>query len=133
MPVTRKRSPTKSVTASTFLVWRGVHLTAMWVLALLALVHIGVTPLLYSTWGPDAVWFFGTGLALLLLAAMNRAHVGVEPCTMPTARVVRWANWVFTAFGIAAVLAVPEPQAMAILLALFGQAVASHRTLLDPV
>jgi hypothetical protein len=118
------------VTTSYFPLWRRVHLTATWILALLAVVHIGVTLFIHSSWSPDAVWFLGTGLGLLLLAAMNRAHLGVEPCSMPTARVVRWANWMFAAFGIAAVLAVPEPQAMVILLALLGQAVASQRTLL---
>jgi hypothetical protein len=46
-----------------------------------------------------------------------------------TARLVRPANWAFLLFGLGAVVAVPEPQAILVLLALLGQAVASRWTL----
>jgi hypothetical protein len=36
----------------------------------------------------------------------------------PIAAVVRWANWVFLAFGIGALAAVPEIQALVIVAAL---------------
>jgi len=96
----------------------------------MALVHMAVTALIFDMWSSDAVWFLGTGLGLLLLARMNLAHVGLEPSRMPTALAVRIANWVFVAFGLAAVSAVPEPQAVLITVLLALQAIASHRTLL---
>ena len=114
-----------------FAPWRNAHRSASLVLGVLAIVHIVLTVTLYASWSPDAVWFVGTGLGLLLLAGMNLAHVGLGPCTMPTAPAVRVANWVFVLFGLAALLAVPEPQAMVIVAALVVQAVASRRTLRD--
>ena len=71
-------------------------------------------------------------LALLLLAALNLSHIGVEPCRMPTTRLVRIANWCFAAFGIAAVVAVPEPQAFLVAAALIAQAIACRWTLPGP-
>lgn len=74
----------------------------------LSLVHSVLTVTLYDAWSPDAVWFLGTGLGLLFLTAMNLAHVGLGPCTMPTAPAVRAANWVFVLFGFGALVAVPS-------------------------
>jgi hypothetical protein len=113
----------------TFRTWRIVHRAATSVLALFAILHSALTFVLYDQWAPDAVWFLGTGLGLLFLAVSNWAHVGLEPCRQPTAPVVRWANFVFVMLGIAAVIAVPEPQAYLVLAALVVQAVAGTRTL----
>ncbi len=112
-----------------FASWRRTHRTASGVLGVLALAHAALTLLLYDAWSPDAVWFLGTGLGLLLLSVMNLAHVGLEPCTLPTAPAVRTANWVFVLFGLGALAAVPEPQAGVIVAAALVQAVSSHRTL----
>jgi hypothetical protein len=109
-----------------------MHLVASWILAGLALVHSSLTPMLYHEWNPDAVWFLGTGLGLLFLAGSNLAHVGLEPCRQPTAPFVRWANVVFLAFGAAALIAVPEPQAAVIFVALAAQAIAGWATLKGP-
>ncbi|MEX2283978.1 MAG: hypothetical protein WEE89_15945 [Gemmatimonadota bacterium] len=113
----------------TFLVWRRVHRLATGTIALFAALHSVLTFLLYETWSPDSVWFLGTGLGLLLLAAMNWSHVGLEPCDLPTAPVIRWANVCFVLFGVGAVLAVAEPQAFLILAALVIQAAAGFVTL----
>lgn len=99
---------------------------------MLAVLHSVLTFLLYETWSPDSVWFLGTGLGLLFLAAANWSHVGESPCDLPTAPVIRWANVVFVFFGIGAVLALPEPQAFVILAALVIQAAASFVTLRAP-
>lgn len=115
-----------------FLRWRRLHRGSSRLLAVLALLHAGLTFRLGLGWTPDAVWFLGTGLGLLLLALMNLAHVGLGPCPQPTAVAVRYANWFFVAFGVAAVLAVPEPQAFLVLAALAGQALAGTRTLTGP-
>lgn len=97
--------------------------------SVVALVHCAVTPMMYARLSPNAVWFFGTGLGLLLLGVLNWTHVGVEPCDMPTAPVIRWANLVFLAFGLAAVAAVNEPQAWVVVAGLAGQAIAGWFTL----
>ena len=97
--------------------------------ALVSLVHIGVTFIEYDSWNPDALWFFGTGVGLLTIAVMNLAHVGLEPCRMPTTPAVRWLNYLFVLLGLSALYAIREPQAIAIVLGLVGQAVASTVTL----
>ena len=112
--------------------WRRIHLAATGILCLLAAVHSLLTPRLYQAWSSDAVWFLGTGLGLFLLGSLNWSHVGLEPCRQPTARFVRWSNWGFAGFGIAAVFAVPAPQAFVIAGALVVQAVAAHWTLPGP-
>ena len=100
--------------------------------ALVALVHCAMTFMIYQDWNPDAVWFVGTGTGLLAIAVMNIAHVGLEPCRQPTAPAVRWLNWLFVALGLAALYAVPEPQALVIVLGLLGQAIAGLATLQGP-
>jgi hypothetical protein len=115
-----------------FKVRRGLHLVASVVLAGLATLHSALTPVLYDTWTQEALWFLGTGLGLLLLAVVNWAHVGLEPCRQPTAPLVRWANVVYLVFGVGALLAVPEPQAFVIVAALAVQVLAGWATLRTP-
>ena len=112
--------------------WRRVHLGASWLLALLAVAHSALTAVFYDRWTANAVWFLGTGLGLLLLAVLNLTHIGVEPCRHLSARLVRIANPVFALFGVGAVIAVPEPQAFAVLLGLTAQAIAGQWTLPGP-
>jgi hypothetical protein len=100
--------------------------------ALIALIHCGLTFMIYGEWSPDAVWFFGTGIGLFAVAVMNIAHVGLEPCYQPTAPALRWLNWLFVGLGLAALYAVREPQAFVIVAALLGQAIASVATLSGP-
>ena len=97
--------------------------------SVVALVHCAVTPLMYSRLSPNAVWFFGTGLGLLLLGVLNWTHVGVEPCEKPSAPVIRWANLGFLVFSFGAVAAVNEPQAWVVVAGLAGQAIAGWFTL----
>lgn len=82
-----------------------------------------------SRLSPNAIWFLGTGLGLLLLGVLNWTHVGVEPCGMPAAPVIRWANVVVLVFSFGAVVAVNEPQAWVIVAGLMGQAIAGWFTL----
>jgi CDP-diglyceride synthetase len=121
-----------AVLTPVFVFSRRFHRIASGLLAAIALAHSGLTFVFYSGWSPNAVWFLGTGLGLLLLALLNWTHVGIEPCRLPTARLVRPANWVFVLFGIGAVVAVPEPQAFAVLAGLVGQAVVARWTLPGP-
>ncbi len=115
-----------------FRFWRGIHIASAGVLALLALVHSCLTFVLYPAWGPDSVWFLGTGLGLLFLAVLNLTHIGIEPCHRPSARLIRWANWPFLAFGIAGAVAISEPQGFVMAGCLAGQAAAALVTLPGP-
>jgi hypothetical protein len=129
VPTAPIESPSSDLAPRSFVTWRWVHLLASGLLGLLALLHSALTFVLHSPWTADAVWFLGTGLGLLLLAVLNLTHIGIEPCRRPSARLVRWANWIFVVFGVSVVLAIPEPQAYAVLAGLVGQAVAGYWTL----
>ena len=52
-----------------FYSWRRIHRTSSFAVAFVSLVHIGVTFMMYDEWSPDAVWFLGTGVGLLLRRA----------------------------------------------------------------
>jgi hypothetical protein len=114
----------------TFATWRRIHRASSYAVGVIALVHIAVTFMMYDAWSPDAVWFLGTGVCLLCMAVMNIAHVGLEPCALPTAPAVRWLNWLLVGLGVAAIVAVPEPQAYAVFAGLVGQAIAGQKTLI---
>jgi hypothetical protein len=115
-----------------FAAWRIVHRVATAFIGVMGLLHASFTFTMYDGWGPDALWFMGTGLSLVFLAVINWAHVGTEPCTMPTAPVVRHANVAYALFGFAAVLAVPQQHAWLLAAALLMQAVAGLFTLAGP-
>ena len=127
--ITDTADPENFLIDTVFARWRRVHRPASLALGLVAVAHSALTAHFYHSWGPDALWFLGSGLGLFLLAVMNVAHVGLERCTMPTAPVVRAANWAFVMFGASALLAVPEPHVAGILLLLALQAVSSQYTL----
>lgn len=132
MPVAHPEFDPSALIPPAYPLWRRVHLVSSGLLGLLALVHSILTFRFYSPWTADAVWFLGTGLGLLLLAVINLTHIGIQPCRQPTARIVRASNWIFVLSGIAAVVAVPEPQAFAVLAGLAGQALAAAWTLPGP-
>ena len=111
---------------------RRIHLVASGIIAAIALVHIGLAVPIYREWNPDAVWFVGTGIGLLVLAALNLAHIGIEPCHMPTARFVRVVNWLYAIFALVTLLAVPEPQAVALAFLMIVQSIVASRTLPGP-
>lgn len=113
----------------TFMTWRLVHRTATGVVGVLSIAHILITLRLYDSWSPEALWFLLSGLGLSLLATMNWAHVGLEPCNLPTAPAVKWANFVYVAVGLAALVAVPQPHAALLVGALTAQAIAGLSTL----
>ena len=115
-----------------FSTWRRIHRFSSGTVGVIALVHCAVPFVLYKEWSPNAVWFFGTGVGMLTIAVMNIAHVGLEPCRQPTAPVIRWLDCVYVGLGLAAIVAVPEPQAMLIVIGLIGQAIASFVTLPGP-
>ena len=115
-----------------FPAWRRIHRISSGIVGVIALIHCAVTFVFYKEWSPDAVWFFGTGVGLVSIAVMNIAHVGLEPCRQATAVAIRWLDFIFVGLGLAALVAVPEPQAALIVLGLVGQAIASLVTLPGP-
>ena len=118
---------------SEFPMWRRLHFGASSVVALIGALHVGVAPFLYRHWAPDAVWFVGTGLGLLFIGLLNLAQLQAGPAWDHTARITRWTNYAFAIFGIAAVVAVPKAEAVALLSGLILEALASHWTLPGPV
>lgn len=115
-----------------FGVWRRLHRTASAIIAITAVLHMIFASRFYTDWSAEALWFLATGLGLLLLAVLNWAHVGLEPCRQPTAPVVRWANVVYALLGVAALWAVPGPQTVVLMGCLMVQALAGHATLPGP-
>ena len=113
----------------TFVAWRRIHRTASGTIGVLGIVHSALTLPIYRSWSAEAVWFLGTGVALISIAVINWAHIGEEPCALPTARAVRWLNWLYVGLAVVAVIAVTEPQAYVLGAALATQAIASHATL----
>lgn len=113
----------------TFTLARRIHRTATAVVAAMGVLQAVLTPVFYSGWTQNVLWYLGAGLGLILLAAMNWAHVGLEPCALPTAKAVKWANVGYALFGTAALLAVAEPHALLLVAALVVQAIVGFRTL----
>lgn len=124
--------PPETMPDRAYAILRACHLAASALVALIAIVHMAVTWPSYGSWSSDSLWFLGTGLGLLLLAVLNLSHIGIEPCRERGTRLVRISNWAYAVFGLAAVTAVPEPQAYLALAALSVQAIVSHWTLPGP-
>jgi hypothetical protein len=108
---------------------RRIHLTASALVGVIALVHVALAIPIFGAWSPEAVWFVGTGLGLLLIAGVNLAHIGIEPCYQATARFVRAANWAYGLFALTTLAAVPEPQALVLAFLLIVQASVASVTL----
>lgn len=83
--------------------------TALTMLAgLLGTAHLALTPLVYASWTIDALWFVGTGMAMVIAAAANVfagkiPEVGVR---MSLAAI----NVAMSGFFAAAWLVLPGPQ-----------------------
>lgn len=78
-------------------------------LLLLGTGHTLMTPHFFPEFNPDAVWFGGSGLTLILLGLLNLA------ASSPADRLGRWiplaGNLLGLAFAITVVAAVPVRQA----------------------
>jgi len=112
--------------------WRRVHLLASWLVVGVGLAHCLVTAFAFRAWSPNAAWFLGAGLGVLLVGLLNLVHVGHSPCRMPTTRFVRLVNVAFAVFGVAVMFAVPEPQAVVLVVALGAQVQAGRITIPGP-
>jgi hypothetical protein len=101
--------------------------------ALIALgtVHALGTRVFYDGLSPGAIWFAGTGLSLVFLGILNL--VATAAASSRAWLLCRIANLIGAAFGLLAVLAVPEPQAYLGLLLLVMLVVTSFRSSAAPV
>jgi hypothetical protein len=83
-------------------------------LLLIGVIHTALTPLFYDKFSPDALWFAGTGLALVFLSLLNIVTERVRAPWM--LRICVAANLVGCVYGILIVIALPEIQAFISLL-----------------
>jgi hypothetical protein len=112
--------------------WRRVHVLASWLVIGVGAAHGIVTAFTFRAWSPEAVWFLGSALGVLLVGSLNLVHIGLGPCRMPTVRFVRAATLVFALFGAAALVAVPEPQAVVLVVGLGALVLAGRVTMPGP-
>lgn len=75
---------------------------------LLGAAHIAITPLVYPNWTIDALWFVGSGFAIVLAAAAN--FDGWEWAGLRRRVFVAVINLAMSCFFAAAWLVLPEPQ-----------------------
>ena len=78
-------------------------------LSSLGVIHTALTPLFYDRFSPDALWFAGTGLALVFLGLLN--IVAERVWEVWALNVCIAANLIGCVYGILVVLALPEIQA----------------------
>ncbi|MBN1888480.1 MAG: hypothetical protein JW850_10835 [Thermoflexales bacterium] len=78
-------------------------------LSLLGVLHTVLTPLFYDRLSPDALWFAGTGLALVFLGLLNL--VAERTWQAWAIHICIAANVVACIYGILIVIALPEIQA----------------------
>jgi len=90
---------------------------------LLGIAHTALTPLFYAGLSPDALWFAGTGLALIFLGLLNVAAERVfEPWIL---NLCIAANLIGCVYGMLLVVALPAAQAFAALAIFLAVAVGS--------
>ena len=89
----------------------------------IGVIHTALTPVFYREFSPDAMWFAGTGLALVFLGLLNIAAERVgEPWILNMSIV---ANLVGCIYSILIVIALPELQAFVSLLIFLAVAIGS--------
>jgi hypothetical protein len=94
-----------------------------YLLVILGTGHTLLTPTFYPGFSADALWFAGTGLALLLLGMLNIATIKNPIPTLLNLCVV--ANLMGVIYLALVTLAIPEIQAFIALLAAFGLVVSA--------
>lgn len=72
-------------------------------------IHTIMTPVFYSTFSIDAVWFAGTGLSLVFLGLLNLSAIQARISIIFTICIV--ANLIGAIYSVLIVIALREPQA----------------------
>lgn len=78
------------------------------VAGLLGAMHIALTPVTFSSWNLDALWFLGSGLAISIAALAN--FISLQSRSRNSRFVVVAINLMMAAFFIAAWYVLPGPQ-----------------------
>lgn len=90
---------------------------------LLGFVHIALTPLAYADWSIEALWFVGSGLAIVMAGAANL--VGFRSRGLGVPWILTAINLAMGSYFAAAWLVLPGPQVIVGGLLFFGLAVCS--------
>lgn len=90
---------------------------------LLGLVHIALTPLAYADWSIDALWFVGSGLAIVVAGAAN--FVGFRSWGLGGQWILTAINLAMGCYFAAAWLVLPGPQIIVGGLLFLGLAICS--------
>lgn len=88
--------------------------------ALLGVAHTIVTFFLFHALSQRALYFAGTGLAILILVMFNVAIVQSTAPSRLSRNLLHGANALISIFAVLAILAVPEPQAYIGAFAMWG-------------
>ena len=91
---------------------------ASWLLVVMGLIHIGVTPITHRHFDLEAIWFLGTGMAMLYVAALNFLRIYYGAQVRALGRVAAIANALLLLLDIAIALQVPlrgNPQVIVLL------------------
>ncbi len=97
---------------------KAIYKASLWTLIGLGILHTLLTPLFYSGFTTDALWFAGTGLGLLFLGLFNLAVL--KSGAQAALNLCLIANIIGSLYGILIVIILPEPQAFLALLAFLG-------------
>lgn len=88
-----------------------IHRSSGLLLLLLGLIHSALTACIYGDLGADALWFAGTGLAMVLVALLNMVVRRTGTSDAGVRLICHGANLAFLLVGVWGILAVGEPQA----------------------
>lgn len=103
-----------------------------WILFLLGIIHCALTPFIYGHLTLLAVWFFGTGTAMIVTALLNFVRIR-QGSNLPLLRgIYIAANFLMFAVAVAAAWDVrstllSNPQVPILLIASFGEILFSAR------
>ncbi|MDM7955162.1 hypothetical protein [Blastomonas sp.] len=87
---------------------RRLNWTFLSVAGLLGAAHISLTPLAYASWTLDALWFLGSGFAIVIASAANA--VGLTSPDPRNAWAMLAINLMMAGFFAAAWSVLPGPQ-----------------------
>jgi hypothetical protein len=87
---------------------RGLTVVLATAAALLGTAHIGLTPLFYAAWTVEALWFVGSGLAMLAGASANFLSLGSAGRMSRSLTIL--IDVAMTGFFVSAWLVLPAPQ-----------------------
>ncbi len=87
-----------------------VHKVSAWLLVALGTVHTALTPLFYGRFMLGALWFAGSGLAMIFLGFLNITFVRAGGRDRLVRMLCHIANLLCTVFGMMIVTLDMEPQ-----------------------